>query len=192
MLRHAKSAWPDGVPDHERPLAGRGRRDAPAAGRRLYETGCVPDVVVCSTARRARETWDLVATELFASGSGAPEPDVVYEPRVYAASASDLLRVLHEVLDDVLTRGGRDGRGGPAPGRTVLLVGHQPGVQELVLSLAGGGDEEALARARTKFPTAAFAVLALPGTRGGAGLTPGAAVLTDFAVPRGPVPAVRG
>ncbi|MFF9401642.1 SixA phosphatase family protein [Streptomyces sp. NPDC014744] len=199
VLRHAKSAWPDGVLDHERPLAGRGRRDAPAAGRRLYETGYVPDLVVCSTARRARETWDLVATELFATEPDvtepeAAEPDVVYEPRVYAAGASGLLRVLHEVLDDVLARGGRDGRDGPAQGRTVLLVGHQPGVQELVLSLAGGGDEQALARARTKFPTSAFAVLALPGTRagGGAGLVPGAAVLTDFAVPRGPVPAVRG
>ncbi|MFF9591867.1 SixA phosphatase family protein [Streptomyces sp. NPDC014646] len=199
VLRHAKSAWPDGVLDHERPLAGRGRRDAPAAGRRLYETGYVPDLVVCSTARRARETWDLVATELFATEPDvtepeAAEPDVVYEPRVYAAGASDLLRVLHEVLDDVPARGGRDGRDGPAPGRTVLLVGHQPGVQELVLSLAGGGDEQALARARTKFPTSAFAVLALPGTRagGGAGLVPGAAVLTDFAVPRGPVPAARG
>ncbi|MFF4673023.1 SixA phosphatase family protein [Streptomyces sp. NPDC001279] len=194
VLRHAKSAWPDGVPDHERPLAGRGRRDAPAAGRRLHETGRVPGLVVCSTARRARETWDLVATELFAPEPDVAAPDVVYEPRVYAASASDLLRVLDEVLDDVLARGGRDGRGGPAPGRTVLLVGHQPGVQELVLSLAGGGDEQALARARTKFPTSAFAVLALPGTRagGGAGLTPGAAVLTDFAVPRGPVPAERG
>ncbi|MFE7429738.1 SixA phosphatase family protein [Streptomyces sp. NPDC057545] len=195
VLRHAKSAWPDGVLDHERPLAGRGRRDAPAAGRRLYETGYVPDLVVCSTARRARETWDLVATELFATEPDvtepeAAEPDVVYEPRVYAAGASDLLRVLHEVLDDVLARGGRDGRDGPAQGRTVLLVGHQPGVQELVLSLAGGGDEQALARARTKFPTSAFAVLALPGTR--AGLVPGAAVLTDFAVPRGPVPAARG
>ncbi|MFI9629201.1 SixA phosphatase family protein [Streptomyces sp. NPDC052042] len=180
VLRHAKSAWPDGVPDHERPLAGRGRRDAPAAGRRLYEAGYVPDLVICSTARRARETWHLVAAELVAA-----EPDVVFEPRVYEASASALLHVLRDVVV----------RGGSEPGRTVLLIGHQPGVQELVLSLAGGGDEEALARARGKFPTSAFAVLAVPGAWGapgiGAGLASGAAVLTDFAVPRGPVTAGR-
>jgi phosphohistidine phosphatase len=66
LLRHAKSAWPD-VADHERPLARRGRRDAPVAGRWLRTAGRVPDRVVCSTARRARETWQLAAAELDAS-----------------------------------------------------------------------------------------------------------------------------
>ncbi|MEU9762628.1 histidine phosphatase family protein [Streptomyces sp. NPDC047987] len=189
VLRHAKSAWPDGVADHERPLAGRGRRDAPAAGRRLFDTGCVPDLVVCSTARRARETWHLVATEM------APaEPDVVFEPRVYAASASGLLRVLRDLAvlrRDAVSREVVVG-GGPERCRTVLLVGHQPAVQELVLTLTGGGDEQALERVRIKFPTSAFAVLTVPGTRAGGGLAPGTAVLTDFAVPRGPVPDARG
>lgn len=63
VLRHAKSAWPDDGADHERPLAPRGRRSAPAAGRRLREADCVPDLVVCSTARRTRQTWDLVFPE---------------------------------------------------------------------------------------------------------------------------------
>ncbi|MET7442233.1 histidine phosphatase family protein, partial [Streptomyces sp. NPDC005568] len=54
VLRHAKSAWPDGVPDHERPLAPRGRRDAPAAGRSLAAADCLPDLVLCSRRRRAR------------------------------------------------------------------------------------------------------------------------------------------
>ena len=58
LLRHAKSAWPD-VPDHDRPLAGRGRRNAPVMGRWLRTNGYVPDQVLCSTARRARETWQL-------------------------------------------------------------------------------------------------------------------------------------
>lgn len=187
VLRHAKSAWPPDVPDDERPLAKRGRRDAPAAGRRLFVDGCVPDLVLCSTARRTRETWDLVAPELGA------RPEVVFEPRVYGASAAELLDVVREV---------------PELRRTVLLIGHQPGVQDLVLSLVGegeeggegegkrdgreagnetrAGDEEALARVRAKFPTSGVAVLGLPGAW--ADLAPGTATLTAFAVPRGKTP----
>ncbi|MEL5956455.1 histidine phosphatase family protein [Streptomyces sp. CLV115] len=162
VLRHAKSARPDGVPDHQRPLAGRGRRDAPAAGRWLREAHCVPDLVICSTARRTRQTWDLVAAQLDAS------PEVVFEPRVYEASASALAAVVRDV---------------PERRRTVLLIGHQPGVQDLVLSLVGGGDDEVLARARAKFPTSAVAVLVVPSAW--AQLAPGTAALVDFAVPRG-------
>ncbi|MEU9498972.1 histidine phosphatase family protein [Streptomyces sp. NPDC048196] len=183
VLRHAKSAWPPEVPDHERPLAKRGRRDAPAAGRRLLADGCVPDLVLCSTARRTRETWDLVAPEL------GGRPEVVFEPRVYGASAAELLDVLREV---------------PEQWRTVLLIGHQPGVQDVVLSLAEAEEEEAggavegavegegdvggeaLARVRAKFPTAGVAVLALSGAW--ADLAPGTAALTSFAVPRGEAP----
>jgi phosphohistidine phosphatase len=163
VLRHAKSAWPPDADDQERPLAGRGRRDAPAAGRWLYDTGCVPDLVVCSTARRTRETWDLVAPEL-----GGAAPPVVFEPRLYDVSAAALLDVVRET---------------PEERRTLLLVGHQPGLQELVLSLAGNADGDALVAARTKFPTSAIAVLVLP--TAWASLAPGSAVLTDFTVPRG-------
>ncbi|WP_030417208.1 SixA phosphatase family protein [Streptomyces sp. NRRL S-1448] len=185
VLRHAKSAWPPDVPDHERPLAKRGRRDAPAAGRWLFAEGCVPDLVLCSTSRRTRETWDLVAPEL------GGRPEVVFEPRVYGASAAELLDVLREI---------------PEQRRTVLLIGHQPGVQDVVLSLAeteesgGAGEREgavegegegdvgggALARVRAKFPTAGVAVLALSGAW--ADLAPGTAALTHFAVPRGEAP----
>ncbi|TKA09709.1 SixA phosphatase family protein [Actinacidiphila oryziradicis] len=163
VLRHAKSARPPDVDDHERPLAGRGRRDAPAAGGWLYGAGCVPDLVVCSSARRTRETWELVAVEL-----GGAAPPVVFEPQVYEASAAALLAVVRET---------------PEERRTLLLIGHQPGVQELVLSLAGDADGDALTRAREKFPTSGIAVLALPGAW--VNLAPGSAVLTDFAVPRG-------
>src|ERR1700735_1567796 len=85
LLRHAKSAWPDDVPDHDRPLASRGRRDAPAAGRWLRKSGYVPDRVLCSTARRTRETWQLVEEELGA------HPQTVFEDRVYGASSAELL-----------------------------------------------------------------------------------------------------
>ncbi|MFD8542920.1 SixA phosphatase family protein [Streptomyces sp. NPDC059649] len=191
VLRHAKSAWPPDVSDHERPLAKRGRRDAPAAGRRLFADGYVPDLVLCSTARRTRETWELVAPELGA------RPEVVFEPRVYGASVAELVEVLREV---------------PEQRRTVLLIGHQPGVQDVVLSLvgegvgegvrpgegsrdgngakvgagAGPGNEEALARLRAKFPTSGVAVLGLSGAW--ADLAPGTATLMDFAVPRGESP----
>jgi phosphohistidine phosphatase len=164
VLRHAKSAWPEDVPDHERPLAARGRRDAPAAGYWLREAGCEPDLVVCSTALRTRETWDLVAKELRRT------PPVRFEPRVYAAGAGALRGVLREV---------------PQRRKTVLLIGHQPGVQDLVLSLADGKDQEALGRAGRKFPTSAIAVMALPGPW--AELSPGSVALSDFVIPRGPV-----
>ncbi len=168
LLRHAKSAWPD-VPDHQRPLAPRGRRDAPAAGRWLQRQGCVPDLVLCSTARRARETWELAQAELGAS------PPVRYEQAIYGASADGLLAVI---------------RAAPAATRTVLVVGHDPALPELALCLAeGGAGQQAkrqqpgdLDRVRSKFPTAALAVLAFTGPWPRLG--PGGARLTDFVTPR--------
>ena len=115
LLRHAKSDWPD-VPDLDRPLAKRGRRDAPRIGRWLHEHGYQPDVVVVSDAARTRQTWDLVAPELGES------PAVHFEPRAYAASALTLLYLAQEL---------------PARYRTALLIGHNPGLSELATSLAG-------------------------------------------------------
>ncbi|MBW5484200.1 SixA phosphatase family protein [Streptomyces bambusae] len=166
ILRHAKSAWPPGVPDRDRPLGPRGLRDAPAAGRLLAQSGPLPDLVLCSPARRTRETWELAARELPA------EPPVRFEPRLYAADAEDILDTVREV---------------PAGVGTLLLVGHNPGLQDLVLLLAGtargGAGGDALDRLATKFPTSAVAVLAAPGTW--ADLTPGGAALTAFEIPRG-------
>lgn len=155
LLRHAKSAWPD-VPDRERPLAKRGQRDAPAAGRWLREAGCIPDRVLCSPARRAQETWELAQSELGAS------PPVTIEGRVYNASVPELLDVIRAV---------------PAAVTTLLVVGHDPAMQGLALTLAGGADgaggppggtapdpADAIDRMRAKFPTAAIAVLELAGT----------------------------
>src|SRR6202451_4394164 len=88
LLRHAKSDWPE-VADHERPLAKRGRRDAPVVGRWLGASGYVPDAVVCSTAARARQTWELASAGLAAAAPGAAPP-VRYEPRGYAAALPGL------------------------------------------------------------------------------------------------------
>ncbi|MFF4585867.1 SixA phosphatase family protein [Streptomyces sp. NPDC001388] len=163
VLRHAKSDWPDGVPDHERPLAPRGRRDAPAAGRALAEAGCVPDLALCSTAVRARQTWDL------ASARWDTPPPVRFEPRLYAADVPELLEVVGET---------------PAGVGTLLLVAHNPGLEELVLELAGDALDDALDEVRLKFPTSAIAVLAWHGTAWDT-LTPGTALLTSMIVPRG-------
>ncbi len=161
LLRHAKSAWPD-VPDHDRPLAPRGHRDAPAAGRWLRKSGDIPDRVVCSTARRARETWELAGEKLRA------EPEVVFEPRVYGTGSAGLLDLVRETPPSV---------------RTLLVVGHDPAMRELTLELAGAppGRDARVARVEAKFPTAAIAVLEFKGTWPELG--PGQAELTDFATP---------
>jgi phosphohistidine phosphatase len=164
VLRHAKSAWPDGVPDHDRPLAPRGRRDAPAAGRWLRKSGLVPDRVICSTAERARQTWQLAEEKLGA------HPETVFANRVYGATSAELLDLA---------------RHAPAGVRTLLIVGHDPAARELTLDLAetqpAGQDSDALDRARIKFPTAAIAVLEFTGTWPKLG--PGQARLADFVVP---------
>lgn len=169
LLRHAKSAWPEDVPDHDRPLAPRGRRDAPMVGRWLRQTGIVPDHVVCSTARRARETWQLAAAELGA------QPAVVLESAVYGASAGGLLDLVRQL---------------PQAVRTALLVGHDPGLSDLAMMLAGRSAEidsqqttgSALDRMRAKFPTAALAVLDL--SKRWPQLDSGGARLSSFVTPR--------
>jgi phosphohistidine phosphatase len=159
LLRHGKSDWPD-VADHERPLAKRGRRDAPAVGRWLGESGYVPDAVVCSTARRTRETWDLVSSALTAAVPGAA-PAVRYEPRVYEATVISLLMLIREF--------------DPA-WHTALIVGHNPGLAELTLGLADSSAEQP-----SGFPTAFVAVLALPGPW--AAVSPGECRLQAFTIP---------
>jgi phosphohistidine phosphatase len=159
LLRHAKSDWPD-VADHDRPLARRGRRDAPVVGRWLGGAGYVPDAVVCSTALRARQTWELASGAL-ASEAGGASPSVRYEPRVYQATVLGLLMLVREFPDD---------------GHTMLIVGHNPGLAELAVGLAAPPPTPPVA-----FPTAAVAVLGVPGPWASA--APGEAWLLDFAVP---------
>ncbi|MER5474585.1 histidine phosphatase family protein [Streptomyces sp. NPDC002935] len=163
VLRHAKSAWPGGVPDHERPLATRGRRDAPAAGRAMAGADLLPDLVLCSTAVRARQTWELAAEQW-----GTPPP-VRLDERLYAADVPELLEAVREVPEHV---------------RTLLLVGHNPGLEELVLELAVDGLDDTLDQVRTKFPTSAVAVLVWHGSAWHE-LGSGEALLTDVVVPRG-------
>ena len=156
LLRHAKSDWPD-VPDQDRPLAKRGRRDAPVIGRWLHDHGYLPDTVICSAARRTRQTWKLVAAELGGS------PSVSFEPRAYAASAMTLLYLVRELS---------------ATSRAALLIGHNPGVADLATSLAQPPDHD---DAPIRFPTAAVAILDVSGDW--ADLSPGQARLLDYTTP---------
>ncbi|MGH3166714.1 MAG: SixA phosphatase family protein [Trebonia sp.] len=159
LFRHAKSDWPD-VADHDRPLAKRGRRDAPVAGHWLGIRGYAPDSVVCSTARRARETWDLAAAGLAEAVPDA-KPPVHYESRVYEATVLGLLMLVREF---------------PESSRTVLVVGHNPGIAELTAGLTDPPPQPP-----SGFPTAAVAVLGLPGSWADA--EPAHARLLDFAIP---------
>jgi phosphohistidine phosphatase len=160
LLRHAKSDWPD-VPDLDRPLAKRGRRDAPVVGRWLRRHGYLPDAVICSVARRTRQTWDLVAPELGGS------PSVTFEPRAYEASALTLLYLVQEL---------------PGTCRAAMLIGHNPAIEELASHLAeapaAGG---ASPSPGFRFPTAAVAVFEFTGDW--ADLAPAHARLLDFATP---------
>ena len=160
LLRHAKSDWPD-VADHARPLAKRGRHDAPAVGRWLAARGYLPDLVVCSTARRTRQTWELIAPELGGS------PSVTFEPRAYDASALTLLYLVQEL---------------PSQYRSALLIGHNPAISELAASLADPPEQAPpLPPTLIRFPTAAVAVLEFAGDW--PALTPGHARLENFTAP---------
>jgi phosphohistidine phosphatase len=139
LLRHAKSDWSGDEGDHDRPLAKRGLRQAPEAGRWLAAHVDSIDLAVVSTAKRARTTWDLVSTEL-----GEP-PKTRLDDGAYAASAGELLDIVRS-LDEELG--------------TVVLVGHNPGIEDLTETLTGD---------RVSMPTSALAVIELNSTWVGAG-----------------------
>lgn len=161
VLRHAK-ADRGNTTDHERPLTARGRRDALAAGRWLAESGINPDLTVCSTSTRTKETWALAAMEL---GDGIATAMV---RAVYDADLDDLLRVVRDTPNEV---------------QTLLLVGHNPGLQDLVLALSGEGADDDLYVARTDFGTAAVAIIEVHGKW--AVLSEGSCRLAGITVARG-------
>ncbi|GAY09871.1 histidine phosphatase family protein [Pseudonocardia sp. N23] len=153
ILRHAKSDWSTDAPDHSRPLNVRGRRDGPEAGRWLRMNVGTLDVVVCSSSTRTRQTWELASAAL------RDAPEAQFTDDVYDASAIDLLDVV---------------RGLPDSASCVLLIGHNPGIEDLTTLLAG----ELL-----PMTTSAVAVLTWPGSWSDVGLIP--ATLQAHAVPRG-------
>lgn len=162
LLRHAKAEWSQ-ASDHERPLAERGRKDAPVAGRRLAGSGIDFDLALCSTATRTRETWKLAVHEF------AHRPRTVYEERLYEASLGELIALFNETPDEV---------------RNLLVIGHNPSMHGAADALAGSADGDVLSRmTRDGFPTAAFAVLEFPGSWKSVEL--GSGRLTDYWTPNG-------
>lgn len=139
LLRHAKSSWDnDSLSDHDRPLAPRGRRAAPAIAERLRELGVLPDFVLSSTSVRTRQTVQLASDHL-------DSPTVEFEESIYLAGPGRLMRTAQETPDAV---------------DTLMLVGHNPGMHEVALALV---DETAtgieINRLEAKYPTAAAAVI---------------------------------
>lgn len=161
LLRHAKSSREHDLPDADRPLSPRGRRDAAAAGGWLAEHVGRPDLVLCSTALRTRHTWARV---------GEAEPDVLgtvpvrLEAAIYEAWSDTLLDLVHGLPDDV---------------GTAVLVGHGPGLPDLAERLNRVSGDGPIGR----FRTSGIAVFAVVGSW--AELGPGTARLTAYAVPRG-------
>ncbi len=140
LLRHAKSAWPDGVEDHDRPLADRGRRDAPRMGAYMARAGLQPDFALVSSARRTQESWALVAPAL---ARPCPARTV---PSIYEAAPSAILAAIRQA---------------PQDSESLLVIGHNPGVEDLAALLAPAGEADSISRLRTKYPTAGLAVIAL-------------------------------
>ena len=163
MLRHAKSSWDDrALADHDRPLGPRGVRAAALLVRHLERQRVRPDVILSSSARRARETLDGIA------GALGDDAQLLVEHELYGAGVGTLIARLRR-LDPSVT--------------SALVIGHNPGLQALVVALAGDGDDEALASVRDKFAPAALATLSLPG-RSWSGVAPGVAYLEGCFVPR--------
>lgn len=139
LLRHAKSSWDDpALDDFERSLNARGREAARAMGRHMVEASIRPDMVLCSSALRTRETWNIVGSAM----TGIP---VSIEDGIYAAGKGDLLKRLR-LLDDHLG--------------SVMVIGHNPGLERLAAALSTGrGDQKAVERMEEKYPTGSLAVL---------------------------------
>lgn len=134
LMRHAKSSWDDPtLDDHERPLKSRGRRASQRMGQLLVDRALIPDIVVCSTAVRARQTWELLAVRLAALP--VAQPRVEFESRLYHCPPATFGEVLSELASSV---------------EMALLIGHNPGLEDWLLQLLGRNEI---------FPTAALAHL---------------------------------
>jgi phosphohistidine phosphatase len=156
LLRHAKSSWDEPwLADHDRPLTARGRRAATRIGRYLREAGAEPELILCSTARRARDTLALLELASPASVEG----------ELYGASANALLERFRETSDEL---------------HSLLLVGHNPGIQDVAVLLAADGSLRT--ELGSGFPTAALATLTFDGSW--RKLRAGACELVAFVKPR--------
>jgi phosphohistidine phosphatase len=160
LLRHAKSAWDDPtLRDRDRPLAPRGRKAAKRVARWAKRHDVRPQLVVCSSAVRARQTLERVRP-------GLGDPAVWIEVTLYAAAADTLLTRVRALPEDV---------------DAAMLIGHNPGLMDLALLLAAPGPNRK--RARSNIPTGALVALEIDAALW-AGVQPGEARMTRFVAPR--------
>jgi phosphohistidine phosphatase len=159
LLRHAKSSWDDpGLADHDRPLAPRGRRAAARLALHLRAEGIRPELVLCSSAVRARQTLERISDAL-------GDAEILVEPDLYASDADGLLERLQRVA----------GTTGSA-----MVIAHNPGLQDLALELVSSGQD--LERLRERFPTGALATVRFDGAW--RDLAPGAGALVGLVTPK--------
>lgn len=163
LLRHAKSSWDDpSLDDFRRPLAPRGEKAAPLIGREMARRGWLPEFALVSPATRTRWTWELVAGQLPAACPAR------FSEAIYEAAPRDILAEIRKIPDKV---------------SSLLVVGHNPGLELLAKTLAEpGSGPSALNRLNAKFPTAAIARFEVESDW--AMLAAASARLTDFITPR--------
>ena len=161
LLRHAKSGWEDpNLADFDRPLSARGEREAEQTSDLFAARGYQPSAVICSTARRTRETLAGLLPAL------AGDMSVEFTRQVYEADADRLLGIIHGVAE---TAG------------SLLLIGHNPGMEQLARALAGQGDVAAWSRLRAQYPPAGLTVLQFAGAW--SDIAPGTGLLLAFETP---------
>ena len=164
LLRHAKSAWGDSrLDDHDRPLNSRGSEAAEAIAEHFAANAPRPELILCSTATRTRQTLAPLVKRL-----APPAPPIALERGLYLASEETLLARLRALPDEV---------------GTVLLIGHNEGIWQLAEVLAGRGEASVLSALHEKFPTGALATLEAPAVRW-RDLAAGSATLVSYVRPR--------
>lgn len=158
LLRHSKAekAGP-GMRDFDRPLEERGKKHAAAVGEAMAAAGLLPDLVLCSPARRTRETWEGVRGALAGAADDVRFPDALYHSDAQG------------YIDTIRAAG---------PVGSVLVVGHNPMIAETALMLAAHGDSKALSSMRSRFPTSALAVIGFDTPL--ADISPGAGTLETW------------
>ena len=170
LLRHAKSSKDNpAIDDFDRPLNPRGITAAPQAGHMLRQLGFQPDLILCSPARRTRETLDLALPQMIGPPMMGSAPAITFEQTLYHATAA------HH-LDSV--------RGMPPAASRILIVGHNPGLYGLALILTGTAEEKILVRLNEGFPTAAIAILEFDAVAWH-NIAAASGKLTHFITPRG-------
>lgn len=159
LLRHAKAGWAaPGMRDFDRPLDAAGEQDAEAVGVTMHEQGYSPEVVICSSARRARQTLEGIVRNL-------PASRIVYTDGLYSTDAPGYVDIVR----------------GAGDAGSILLIGHNPMMEDVAMALSGDGDESARQALIGGFPTSGLAVIRFPGTL--AEVAPGKGYLEAFLTP---------